>query len=151
MNLEPTGDGGFKRKSGGGSMKYVYYVATFVFTAFYAHSVYGYATDPAFWAGEYQRVGFPTYLVGVMLVVKALGVIAVWVRRPVWLAQLAYAGFFYHTLLAVMADVAIGSPIAILPAVLFVLVIASWATQNYARSPAAAYAPGANRMLGSQV
>ncbi|WP_312797825.1 DoxX family protein [Tianweitania sp.] len=131
-------------------MKYAYYAATLVFTAFYAHSVYGYATDPAFWAGEYQRVGFPTYLVSVMLVVKALGVIAVWVRKPVWLAQLAYAGFFYHTLLAVMADAALRDPIALLPAVLFVLVLVSWATQNYARRPAAAYAPRPDHPLGSR-
>ncbi|MBS9720997.1 DoxX family protein [Tianweitania sp. BSSL-BM11] len=128
-------------------MKYVYYLATVVITAFYAHSVYGYATDPAFWAGEYAKVGFPTYLVDVMLVVKALGVIAVWVRRPVALAQLAYAGFFYHTLLACMADLAVGSPVGAIAAVLFVLVVVSWATQNYARSPAAAYAPGGSIMI----
>ncbi len=121
-------------------MKYLYYIATILFTGFYAHSVYGYATEPQVWAGEYEKVGFPAYLVSVMLVVKALGVLAVWVRRPVWLAQLAYAGFFYHTLLAAMADLAIGSPVAAIAGVLFVLVVISWATQNYARSPAAAYA-----------
>jgi hypothetical protein len=123
-------------------MKYIYYISTALFTAFYAHSVYGYATDPAFWAEQYAHVGFPTYLVSVMLVVKALGIVAVWVRRPVALAQLAYAGFFYHTLLAAMADLAVGSPIAGLALALFLLVIASWATQNYARKGVAAYAPG---------
>jgi hypothetical protein len=112
------------------------------FTGFYLFSVYGYISQGEFWASEYLRLGYPAYLVHIMMVVKTLGVIAVWARWPVALAQLAYAGFFYHTLLAANAHFQAGETgPALLPVILLACVIVSWATQNIARQPAAAYVP----------
>lgn len=117
-------------------MKIVYYVATIAFTGFYLFSVFGYLTQGEFWAGEYVRLGFPAYLVTIMTIVKPLGVLAVWVRRPVWLAQLAYAGFFYHLLLAFMAHAEKGETVpAMIPLVLLVALLASFFTQDAARTP----------------
>lgn len=116
--------------------KYLYYVTTLAFTGFYLFSVYGYVTQPDFWASEYMRLGYPAYLIGIMSVVKPLGVLAVWVRRPVWLAQLAYAGFFYHLLLAANAHFQLGETMALLALGLLACVIASFLTQNDAREPA---------------
>lgn len=118
-----------------------YYVCTVLFTGFYLFSVYGYLTQNQFWADEYVRLGYPAYLVTIMTVVKPLGVLAIWVRRPVWLAQLAYAGFFYHTLLAANAHFQLGESAGLIALVLLALVIGSWATQNAARKDAAPYAP----------
>lgn len=116
-------------------MKYVYYIATAVFTGFYLFSVYGYLTQHDFWASEYARLGYPAYLIGIMSVVKPLGVLAVWVRKPVWLAQLAYAGFFYHLLLAANAHFQLGEANALLALGLLICVLASFLTQNEARKP----------------
>lgn len=118
-----------------------YYVSTVLFTGFYLFSVYGYLTQNQFWSEEYLRLGYPAYLVTVMTIVKPLGVVAVWARRPVWLAQLAYAGFFYHLLLAANAHFQLGEMAGFLALVLLALVIVSWATQNAARSEPAPYAP----------
>lgn len=118
-----------------------YYVATVLFTGFYLFSVYGYLTQPEFWAGEYGRLGYPAYLITIMTIVKPLGVLAIWVRKPVWLAQLAYAGFFYHLLLAANAHFQFGEMAGFLAIVLLALVIVSWLTQNAARTGKAAYAP----------
>lgn len=122
-------------------VKVVYYVSTLAFTGFYLFSVYGYLSQPDFWAESYRHLGYPPYLIGIMTVVKPLGVLAVWMRRPVWLAQLAYAGFFYHLILAGNAHFQLGETDGIIALVLLVLAITSWATQNGARSGPAAYAP----------
>lgn len=82
-----------------------------------------------------MRLGYPAYLIGIMSVVKPLGVLAVWVRRPVWLAQLAYAGFFYHLLLAANAHFQLGETAALLALGLLACVVVSFLTQNDARSP----------------
>jgi len=116
--------------------KVLYYLATLAFTGFYLFSVYGYLTQHDFWAAEYARLGYPVYLIGIMSVVKPLGVLAVWVRRPLWLAQLAYAGFFYHLLLAANAHFQLGESAALLAVGLIICVVVSFLTQNAARTPA---------------
>lgn len=121
--------------------KIAYWVSTALFCAFYAFSVFLYVSDPAGSAAGYAGVGYPAYLVTMMIFVKSAGILAVLVRRPVWLAQLAYAGFFYHLLLAFSAHIAAGVPGFEMAIILFVLVIISWLTQNAARSPDAAYVP----------
>lgn len=123
-------------------VKIFYWVSTLAFTGFYLFSVFGYVTQPDFWQSEYVRLGYPAYLIGIMTVVKPLGVLAVWVRKPVWLAQLAYAGFFYHLLLAANAHFQLGEGAALLAVGLLVLVVVSFSTQNSARSEPAAYVPG---------
>ena len=122
-------------------IKIVYWVSTAAFTGFYLFSVFGYLTQHEFWASEYVRLGYPAYLIGIMTVVKPLGVLAVWLRKPVWLAQLAYAGFFYHLLLAANAHFQLGEAAGGLAVVLLVLAVASFLTQNAARTEPAAYVP----------
>ncbi|MGQ2908792.1 MAG: DoxX family protein [Aliihoeflea sp.] len=122
-------------------IKIGYWVFTLLFTGFYAYSVFGYVTDYGYWASEYERLGYPAYMVGVMIPVKLAGIVAILARRPIWLAQLAYAGFFYHLLLATNAHFQLGEGATVLPLVLLAFVISSWATQNGAREQHAAYAP----------
>jgi len=119
----------------------VYWVSTVLFTAVYAFSVYTYITNPAGSAEQYVGIGYPAYLVQMMIFVKIAGILAVLVRKPVWLAQLAYAGFFYHLILAASAHIAAGIPGVEMAIVLFVLVILSWLSQNAARGEPAAYVP----------
>ena len=119
----------------------VYWISTLAFCAIYAVSVYSYITDPAGAAAGYEGVGYPAYLVSMMIFVKLAGILAVLVRWPVGLAQLAYAGFFYHLILAFSAHIAAGVPGFEIAIVLFVCVILSWLSQNAARGPGAAYVP----------
>jgi hypothetical protein len=119
----------------------VYWVSTIAFCAVYAMSVFSYVSDTAGSAAGYGAVGYPGYLVSVMIFVKIAGVLAVLVRRPIGLAQLAYAGFFYHLLLAFSAHVASGVPGFEIALVLLVLVTLSWLSQNAARGAGAAYVP----------
>jgi hypothetical protein len=121
--------------------KIAYWVSTILFVALYAFSVYNYISNPAGSAEQYLGMGYPAYLVQVMIFVKLAGIAAVLVRRPVGLAQLAYAGFFYHLCLAISAHLASGIPGVEIGIVALILVIISWLSQNAARGPGAAYVP----------
>lgn len=121
--------------------KVVYWISTILFVALYAFSVYNYISNPAGSAAQYAAVGYPAYLVQMMIFVKSAGILAVLVRKPVGLAQLAYAGFFYHLLLAASAHIAAGIPGVEIAIVALVFVILSWLSQNAARGERAAYVP----------
>lgn len=121
--------------------KIVYWASTILFVALYAFSAYTYITNPAGSVEQYAAMGYPGYLVQLMIFAKLAGILAVLVRRPVGLAQLAYAGFFYHLLLAASAHITSGIPGVEIAIVALVLVVLSWLSQNAARGPGAAYVP----------
>ncbi|MBJ6986815.1 MULTISPECIES: DoxX family protein [unclassified Devosia] len=121
--------------------KIIYWVSTAMFLAIYLVSTFAYITDTAGAQAGYVAIGYPAYLVPLMMIVKPLGVLAVLVRKPVWLAQLAYAGFFYHLLIAASAHISAGIPGVEIAVALFVLMLLSYFTQNVARAEKAAYVP----------
>src|SRR5437867_13454404 len=55
-------------------------------------------------------LGYPSYLVPVLIVVKLLAVAAILSRVSVTLSDLAYAGMFYHLLLAASAHIRVRKP-----------------------------------------
>lgn len=121
--------------------KIVYWISTLAFCALYAFSVYNYISNPVGSAEQYAAVGYPAYLVQMMIFVKIAGILSVLVRWPVGLTQLAYAGFFYHLILAFSAHIASGIPGFEIAIVALICVILSWLSQNAARGPGAAYVP----------
>lgn len=88
-------------------------------------------------------LGYPAYLVPILIAVKLLGVAAILSRISVRLSDLAYAGMFFHLLLALSAHLNAGDG-GFAPAVVGLLALAaSFWTQNAARvkkSPNAAAA-----------
>ena len=61
------------------------------------------------WARDsFVHLGFPTYIIYPLEIAKLLGVAAVVSNVSPFLKNLAYAGFFYHLLLAWSAHVAAG-------------------------------------------
>jgi hypothetical protein len=61
------------------------------------------------WAQEsFVHLGYPTYIIYPLEIAKLLGVTAIVSNRSPFLKNLAYAGFFYHLLLALSAHVAAG-------------------------------------------
>ena len=83
-----------------------------VFTGLLAFLMVGSAGRALFeypWAQEsFVHLGYPTYIIYPLEVAKLLGVAAVVSNRSLFLKNLAYAGFFYHLLLALSAHVAAG-------------------------------------------
>ena len=53
----------------------------------------------------FTRLGFPTYVIYPLAILKILGVIAIWTNKSPQLKQWAYAGFFFNFLLAASSHI----------------------------------------------
>ena len=83
-----------------------------VFTGLLAALMVGSAArallDYAWARASFEHLGYPTYIIVPLEIAKLLGVAAVLSNVSPFLKNLAYAGFFYHLLLALSAHVAAG-------------------------------------------
>ena len=83
-----------------------------VFTGLLAVLMVGSAGRALFdypWAQEsFVHLGYPIYIIYPLEIAKLLGVAAILSNRSSFLKNLAYAGFFYHLLLALSAHMAAG-------------------------------------------
>lgn len=77
--------------------------------------------------------GYPGYLVPMLIVAKIAGPLAILSRVSVRLGDLAYAGMFYHLLLALFAHLHARDGGYIPALVLLGLLLASFLSQNAAR------------------
>jgi hypothetical protein len=121
--------------------KYAYWFSTTLLALFYLAGATYYFSDLDGVRKAFAELGYPTYLVAYIAVVKLLAAIAVVSRVSVALSDLAYAGMLYHLLLAVSAHFhANGSPV---PAFVgLALLLVSFSTQNSARAKKSPYLAG---------
>lgn len=85
-------------------------------------------------------LGYPAYLVTLLPFAKILGVLAITVRRPVALSDLAYAAMFFHLILAASAHINAGDG-GFAPAIAgLVFLLVSFFTQNAVRKGVSPYA-----------
>ncbi|QPF82552.1 DoxX family protein [Bradyrhizobium genosp. L] len=119
---------------------YTYWISTALLSLLYLSSALMYLTKGKSVRQALADLGYPTYLVSLMITVKILGTAAILSRVTVGLSDLAYAGMFYHLLLAGLAHVAVRKPNEAAPAVVgLALLITSFVTQNAARAIASPY------------
>jgi len=62
-----------------------------------------------------NQMGYPEYLLYILGVVKPLGILVIWANRSSFLKYLAFAGFFYNTILAAIAHLMVGDVIGSIP------------------------------------
>lgn len=118
----------------------VYWGATGLLAFIYLGGGVFYLTSHATVAELYGTLGYPAHLVIPLAIAKLAGAAAILVRRPVWLSDLAYAGMFFHLLLALMAHIAANDG-GFLPAIVALILLGvSFFTQNAVRRPASPYA-----------
>ncbi len=123
---------------------YSYWISTTLLSLLYLASAYMYVAK-----GEWVRqfladLGYPAYLVPLMIVVKVLGVVVILSRFSVALSDLAYAGLFYHLLLSGLAHLGVHRPKGAVPAAVgLALLAASILTQNAAREVPSPYVQAA--------
>lgn len=123
---------------------YIYWISTTLLSLLYLISAYLYATKGEWVRKALTDLGYPTYLVPVMVVVKVLGPIAILSRFNVALSDLAYAGIFYHLLLSGLAHLGVHKPKDAVPALVgLLLLITSFLTQNTAREVPSPYVAAA--------
>jgi hypothetical protein len=118
--------------------KYAYWVSTALLALIYLAGAAYYFGDLDGARKAYVELGYPGYLVPYVGVVKLLAAVAIVSRFSVALSNLAYAGMFYHLLLAVSAHLhASGSAVPALVGLVALLV--SFSTQNSARAKQSPY------------
>ena len=123
--------------------KYAYWISTALISLLYLASATIYLTQGDTVRQALGGLGYPAYLIPVLIVVKILGVAAILSRVSVALSDLAYAGMFYHLLLAFSAHLNAGDG-GFAPALIGLgLLIVSFFTQNAAREAPSPYAPSA--------
>ena len=126
------------------SATYTYWISTTLLSVLYLTSASLYLTKGEWVRKALADLGYPAYLVPVMISVKLLGPIAILTRFSLALSDLAYAGIFYHLLLSGLAHLGVRKSKGAVPAVAgLVLLVASFLTQNVAREISSPYAPAA--------
>lgn len=82
---------------------------------------------PAATAASIVHLGYPLYLMRILGLAKILGAVAIVTNRSRTLAEWAYAGFVFDLVFAVASHLIVGDgPIAVAPAVMLALVLASY-------------------------
>ena len=123
---------------------YTYWISTSLLSLLYLASASMYLTKGDWVRQTLKELGYPAYLVPLLIVVKILGVAAIVSRFSVALSDLAYAGMFYHLLLALLAHLADRKPSAAVPAVVGLALLAvSFVTQNAVRDVPSPYVQAA--------
>lgn len=123
-------------------LKWIYWIATGLLALIYLAGGTYYLSDIAGVQRIFPTLGYPPYLVPILAVLKPLAAITILWRFSVALSDLAYAGMFYHLLLAISAHLNAGQSVEAAPAFVgLVALLVSFFTQNWARRSLSAYPP----------
>lgn len=120
--------------------KWAYWISTGLLCALYLAAAGIYITQHAMVAQMYGGLGYPAYLINILILAKILGPVAILSRVSVPLSDLAYAGMFYQLLLAISAHLNAGDMGFPPAAVMLICLVISFFTQNAARKGASPYA-----------
>ncbi|TNE51056.1 MAG: DoxX family protein [Deltaproteobacteria bacterium] len=85
----------------------------------------------AFVAKTFTKLGYPTYIIYPLAVVKILGLIAIWTKKSQRLKEWAYAGFFFDLVLAISAHIAVQDGEFAPAVVALVLLLTSYFSEQY--------------------
>jgi len=83
--------------------KVLYWIATITICVIMLYSAMLYFTKTEIIEGIFESFNYPTYIVIPLAIAKILGVAMILYRKPLWLAEWAYAGFFFDMVLATAA------------------------------------------------
>jgi hypothetical protein len=120
-------------------MKWLYWGATGILALMYLAGGAMYLSDIAGIQQAFGAFGYPAYLVPILAVAKLAAAVTILWRFNVALSDLAYAGMFFHLLLAFSAHINAGDG-GFVPAVVgLVALLVSFFTQNDARAVPSPY------------
>ncbi len=85
--------------------KIIYYIATGLITALMLMSAGMYFVKYDMVSEVFTKLGFPTFIIYPLAVLKLLGLVAIWSRKSISLKEWAYAGFFFDFVLALAAHI----------------------------------------------
>lgn len=121
------------------NIKCVYWVATVLLALIYIGGGVFYLTSIPMVQGMFVQFGYPGYIVPILAIVKLAAAATILSRFSVPLSDLAYAGMFFHLILAAGAHIGVSDP-GFAPALVgLVLLVVSFLTQNAARRKQSPY------------
>lgn len=108
------------------AQKITHYISTALFSIMLLMGAGMYFFNHPHVLAEFTRMGFPTWIIYPLGVLKILGVVALWIPTvPRVLKEWAYAGFFFNLLLAIFAHLATKDGEFVGAAIALVLLLAS--------------------------
>lgn len=87
--------------------KIIYWTSTGILCALFTFSTMMYFFNYPYVESAFTSLGFPTWIIYPLATLKLLGVIAILSKKSLFLKELAYAGFLFDALLALIAHLAI--------------------------------------------
>lgn len=123
----------------------LYWASTVLLCLIYLATAGFYLTNLQMVQAGFTAFGFPVWLVPLLIVAKIAASLAILTRLSIRLSDLAYAGVFYHLLLAVLAHIHAGNGGYGPALAALALMLTSFLTQNAARkrpSPNVPSVPG---------
>ena len=84
--------------------KIVFRIATGLLTVIVLMFVGNSLFNKEMFTNRFASLGYPTYLIYPLVVVKVLGLVAIWSNKSNALKEWAYAGFFFNFVLAFLAE-----------------------------------------------
>lgn len=87
------------------SYKIIYWIATILLCCLMLFSAQMYLTKYEMVESFFKLLGYPTYIIYPLATAKILGCLAILIRKSKFLAEWAYAGFFFDLLLAASAHI----------------------------------------------
>ncbi|OJJ17127.1 hypothetical protein BKI52_30920 [marine bacterium AO1-C] len=107
-------------------VKIIYWVATGLLSFLFVAGGLMYLLNYPRAYDFFINLGFPVWIIYPLAILKFAGVAAILSRRSLFLKELAYAGFLYDALLALVAHVMVLDGEAMPAAISLVLIAVSW-------------------------
>ncbi|TMM55789.1 DoxX family protein [Maribacter algarum] len=106
--------------------KIIYWTATAIISFLFASGALMYLFNYDYAHQFFISLGFPTWIIYPLAVLKILGPIVILTRNSLFLKELAYAGFLFDAILAVAAHIMVGDGFIYHGLAAIILTIVSW-------------------------
>ena len=121
--------------------KILYWASTALLCFFYVAGAAMYLMQRSMVEEGFRHFGYPTYLITVLIVAKIAAPLAILSRVSVRLSDLAYAGIFFHLILAISAHLNVGDGGSVPALTALALMVISFLSQNAGRKVASPNVP----------
>ena len=106
--------------------KIIYWISTSIMCLVFLLSAGMYLFNYERASGFFIHLGFPTWLIYPLAILKIAAVIAILTKKSKFLKELAYAGFLFDAILALAAHNIAGDGESMLSVIAVVSIIVSW-------------------------
>ncbi|UZO82231.1 DoxX family protein [Aquimarina sp. ERC-38] len=106
--------------------KIIYWVATAIMILVFSFSAGMYLFSYGRASGFFIHLGFPTWLIYPLAILKILGIMVILLKKSYFLKELAYAGFLFDALLAFSAHTVANDGSSAMSIIAIVATIVSW-------------------------